>query len=181
MGNKKEAKKAFNTIIKKLPYAQCWDPQGWFWNVADAAKDQLLLIDKGVKIENYTSESLVSSAWAKLGEKDYDSAIVFAKKCINLYEKEALKQQEKLKGFLPKSKAHDPWALNDVATAYFIMGEAYFKKGEYEKAYEAYKHIVEKLKYAQCWDPQGWFWKVADGAKKKMKKAKAHIRNRLYK
>lgn len=173
MGNKKEAKKAFNTIIKKLPFAQCWDPQGWFWKVADAAKDQMLFIEKNIEITDYKSSSLISNAWQKFNSKDYESAIIYAKKCIELYEKEALKQQSELKGFLPKEKAFDAWALNDVGTAYFIIGESLTKQGKYKEAYEAFKTLSEKFKYSQCWDPNGWFWKPAKEARKRMQKLRS--------
>ncbi len=59
---------------------------------------------------------------------------------------------------------HRYWALNDVATAYFIQGEAYRKKGEAAKAREAFQKIIDEFSYGQCWDPKGWFWKPAEGA-----------------
>jgi len=40
-GKTKEAKEAFKTLIKEYPYAQTWDPRGWFWRPADAAREKL--------------------------------------------------------------------------------------------------------------------------------------------
>ncbi len=34
-----EAAAAFKTVIDELSFAQAWDPRGWFWPVADAAKE----------------------------------------------------------------------------------------------------------------------------------------------
>jgi len=33
-GNKEEAIKLFEDLIKEYPFAQAWDPRGWFWSVA---------------------------------------------------------------------------------------------------------------------------------------------------
>ncbi|MCF7907660.1 MAG: hypothetical protein K9L86_02140 [Candidatus Omnitrophica bacterium] len=45
-----EASKAFSVIIEKYPYAQCFDPRGWFWSPANAAKDAIKEI-ANVKLE----------------------------------------------------------------------------------------------------------------------------------
>ena len=58
------------------------------------------------------------------------------------------------------------WALNDVGTALFILGEAYRNAGQYEEAAQAYKKLINEYFYAQCWDPKGWFWKPAEAAEK---------------
>ena len=36
-----EAIKAYKTLQKKVPFAQCWDPKGWYWKPVDAAKKSL--------------------------------------------------------------------------------------------------------------------------------------------
>ena len=38
---KDEAAAAFNMVVDELAYSQAWDPKGWFWTVADAAKQSL--------------------------------------------------------------------------------------------------------------------------------------------
>jgi tetratricopeptide (TPR) repeat protein len=40
-GKNEEAKAAFKMVIDEFSYGQCWDPQGWFWKPADAAREQL--------------------------------------------------------------------------------------------------------------------------------------------
>ena len=37
------------------------------------------------------------------------------------------------------------------------------------EAMASYKTLLEKVSFAQCWDPNGWFWKPADAAKKQVK------------
>ena len=36
-----EATAAFKMVIDELSYSQAWDPRGWFWSVAAAAKESL--------------------------------------------------------------------------------------------------------------------------------------------
>jgi hypothetical protein len=40
LGKIDEAKAAYAAVIE-LPYARCWDPQGWFWSPAQVAKQNL--------------------------------------------------------------------------------------------------------------------------------------------
>ncbi|MBN1521964.1 MAG: tetratricopeptide repeat protein [Candidatus Aureabacteria bacterium] len=169
-GKNEEAKKVYNKIMKDYTYAQSWDPQGWFWKVADSAQDQILIMEAGIDFGDYTSETLTVKAWQALGSGDYDASILYAKKCVQLYKKLADEQQSKLDGYLPKEKAFDAWALNDVGTCYFIMGDAYMGKNDAPKALESYKILVDKYFYAQCWDTKGWFWKPAVAARGKINK-----------
>ncbi len=54
------------------------------------------------------------------------------------------------------------WALNDVAAAYYVLGQAQDHKGDYAKASRAFQQIVNHYSLAQIWDPQGWFWSPVD-------------------
>ena len=60
------------------------------------------------------------------------------------------------------------WALNDVGTSLFILGEAYRQSDNKEEASKAYKQLIDEYFYAQCWDPNGWFWKPAEAAQQKL-------------
>ncbi|MBI2104268.1 MAG: tetratricopeptide repeat protein [Candidatus Omnitrophica bacterium] len=163
-GKAKDAQAAFQTVIDKLGYAQCWDPKGWFWKVAEGAKDQLAISGTSYDFGDYTSQTLTTKAWEALDAGDYKGVELYTKKCIELYEPKAVEQQASLTDFAPKEKAFDSWALNDVATCYFILGKAHAAQGKLEEAKSAFNTVVEKFSFAQCWDPQGWFWKVAKGA-----------------
>ncbi|MBN1522478.1 MAG: tetratricopeptide repeat protein [Candidatus Aureabacteria bacterium] len=172
-GKNEEAKKTFNEIIEKYTYAQSWDPQGWFWRPSEGAKDQILLMETGIDFGDYTSQTLTAKAWQALGAGDLDEVLVYCRKCVQLYKKYADEMQAKLNAYAPKEKAFDYWALNDVGTCYFIMGEAYLGKNDYKKALEAYKMLVDKYFYSQCWDSKGWFWKPAVAARGKINKIAA--------
>ena len=47
-----EAKRIFKIIINKYPYAQAWDPRGWFWSLKLAAEQSIKKIETGsIEIE----------------------------------------------------------------------------------------------------------------------------------
>ena len=48
-GDKKAAKEAFDKVVKEFPFAQCWDPKGWFWKPADAAKKKSVELEFDAK------------------------------------------------------------------------------------------------------------------------------------
>jgi len=169
-GKVKEAQTAFQTVIERFPYAQCWDPRGWFWRVADGASDKLLTIGTPYDFGDYTSQTLTTKAWQSLDAKDDKGVEIYTKKCIELYEAEAKKQQASLTEFAPKEKVFNNWALNDVATCYFILGESLLAEKRYPDAKAAFDRVVNDFGFAQCWDPKGWFWKVAVGARGRLNK-----------
>ncbi|MBI4597239.1 MAG: tetratricopeptide repeat protein [Candidatus Omnitrophica bacterium] len=169
-GKVEEAKKSFNTVIQKFPFAQCWDPQGWFWKVASASSDRLTTIGTSYNFGDYTSQTLTTKAWEALTAKDFKGVELYTKKCIELYEGEAKKQQASLTEFAPKDKAFNYWALNDVATCYFIAGEALMEQKKHKEAKAAFERVVNDFRFAQCWDPKGWFWKVETGSRGRINK-----------
>ncbi len=111
-----------------------------------------------------TSQTLTVNAWKALGEGSYANAIKYTEKCAELYEAEARRMQASLSAKAPPDKVHDYWALNDVGTSYFIMGEALTKLRKYPEALAAFKVVQDELSYAQAWDPKGWFWSPSDAA-----------------
>ncbi len=165
-GRDKEAVTLCRQIIEHYGYSQCWDPRGWFWKVADAAYDQIVFMEAHIDFGDYSSSTLTVKAWQAMTTGHYDEALVFTRKCIYLYRQEAQKMQDALKQYPGKDKAFDFWALNDVGTCYFMMGEIYLAKQKWDKAKEAYKKLTQHYSFAQCWDPNGqFFWKPALQAK----------------
>lgn len=117
---------------------------------------------------DYTSQTLTTNAWHALGAGNYELAIKYTEKCAELYEKRAREMQSSMKAKAHIDKVHDYWALNDVGTSYFIRGEALAKLGRKAEAIAAYKVVRDELRYAQTWDPKGWFWSPADAADPKI-------------
>lgn len=124
-----------------------------------------------------TSEALTTAAWAAL-EPQPEEAIKHAQKCIDLFEDEAIEQQNALTEAPPEGQVTDEqkeaifsnWALNDVATCYFIAGKASEKLGRVDDAKEAYQGAQE-FPYARTWDPT-WegFWSPAEEAEREFSK-----------
>ncbi|MBI3601280.1 MAG: tetratricopeptide repeat protein [Candidatus Omnitrophica bacterium] len=169
---KDESKEAFSKLVKDYSFGQTWDPKGWFWKPAEAAKEKLAMAEAGVNLDfgDYTSSQLVQKAWAALAANDLNAVVTYVNKTVDLYAAKAKEMQSSLKEYPweSKEKTFSYWALNDVGTALFILGEAYRGAGKKEDAVQAYKKVIDDYFYAQCWDPQGWFWKPAEAAQQKL-------------
>ncbi len=167
-----EAKTAYEKLVSDYAYGQAWDTKGWFWKPAEAAKEKLAMIESGSDLDfgDYSSSALVSKAWKALGDKDLDDVLAYVNKVIELYADQAKTMQGSLTEYPweSKEKIFSYWALNDVGTAFYVKGEALKNSGQMEEASEAYRQLVEDYFYAQCWDPQGWFWKPSEAAQKRL-------------
>ena len=121
---------------------------------------------------DHASSTLTGKAWAALNAKRFEDAQTYAEKCAALYEKQALEMQKSLTAPLPASEREAVfklWALNDVGTCLFILGQAFEKQEKPREALVAYQKLTGSLSFAQAWDPQGWFWKPAEAAKSRVK------------
>ncbi len=172
-GNTEKAKEAFEKVVNDYSFGQCYDP-GWkiFWKPAEASKEKLDQIAKGIDLDfsDSSSSALTTKAWQALSIKNIDMVKGYADKVISLYESKAKEMQASLKEYAweSKEKIFSYWALNDVGTCYFILGEVFRLNNRKTEALEAYKKLVNEFSYAQCWDPQGWFWKPAEAAQQKI-------------
>lgn len=120
---------------------------------------------------DHRSETLTTKAWDAYGSRNFDDALAYIGKTVELYEDEAKKMQASLKELPrrePKEETFKRWALNDVGTSLFIRGEILLKQGNKKAAKEAFDKLVKEFPFAQTWDPKGWFWKPADAAKKRL-------------
>ena len=116
-----------------------------------------------------TSEDMVTEAWKALDAKTMDHAMAQARATIQEWSSAALYLQRKKMqdvGHLVDygGDANDRklifqyWALNDVAAAYYILGQAQDRQGDYAQASRAFQQIAAHYSLAQIWDPKGWFW-----------------------
>ena len=162
------AKQVYTEILEQYGFAQCWDPQGWFWSVASAAMDQLECIELGINYGDYTSSTLTERAWNAFKKGRYREVDLYVKKCLELYQTEAASMQASLTWYPPTGHEWDYWALNDVATCLYISGRSLQMRGQNREAAKAYRRIVDEFSYGLCWDPRGWFWRVILGAKRQL-------------
>lgn len=114
-----------------------------------------------------SSETLTVKAWKALAEKKYPELFAYTSRCVELYADEAKRMNGEMTDYEPSATAAQKWALNDVGTCLFIKGEAYVNLERYPEAVKAYRAVVDDYKYAQCWDPKGWYWRPAEVAEKK--------------
>ncbi len=167
-----EAKEVYKKIVNEYSYGQTWDVKGWFWKPAEAAKEKLAMIESGSNLDfgDYSSSFLTVKAWEALGKSDSESVKTYVNKVIELYGEQAKQMQTSLTEYPweSKEKIFSYWALNDVGTAFYILAESYKKAGKTKEAQEAYKKLVDEYFYAQCWDPNGWFWKPAEAAQQSL-------------
>jgi hypothetical protein len=114
--------------------------------------------------------NLTVSAWESLAQKDFEGVSAYANKCLELYEPKAKEMALGMKSFSRSGHEDDFALVNDVATSHYIMGEAYMKLGRTGDAVKEFNYVIETYPYAQCWDPKGWFWKVAEVSGKNIEK-----------
>ncbi|MDP2940237.1 MAG: hypothetical protein Q8O13_09215 [Candidatus Omnitrophota bacterium] len=125
-----------------------------------------------IDIGDSSSSFITTKAWEMYSKKEYTSALAYAEKCIELYESEAVTQQESLARYPEKKYISKYWALNDVGTCYYIAGLVSLEMDRNEQAQGYFTFIVEALPYASCWDTRGWYWKVSPEAEKELQKLK---------
>ncbi len=116
------------------------------------------------------SSTLIGKAWTALNQSDLEGVLAYTNKCLELYTEQAKKMQSELTDFAKGTteEISGYWALNDVATALFIQGEAYRKADMKDQAKVSYEKVINEYKFGQAWDLQGWFWKPAEAAKEKI-------------
>jgi tetratricopeptide (TPR) repeat protein len=168
-----KAKASFERVVKEFSFGQAYDPANKaFWKPADAANDKLNMMAKGLDLDfgNMSSQAIVAKLWESLNKKDLDAVIAYNNKLVGVYAEAARKMQASMTEYAWESpeKIHSFWALNDVGTGMFILGEAYRAAGKNAEAAAAYKEVVNNYLYAQCWDTNGWFWKPAEAAQQKL-------------
>ncbi len=162
------AQNVFTDIVENYSYAMAWDPRGWYWNVAEGAKNMLDAMRIGVDYGDASSAYLTVKAWNQLRENNYNLAVIYADRCIELYKEQALKQQESLKALPKKKDAAKYWALNDVGTCYYIAGLSYLRQKELEKSKMYFNFVRDNLSYAQSWDNRGWYWRISEAVNKEL-------------
>lgn len=115
-----------------------------------------------------SSSTLATRAWDALRQKDYAGARQAARRCQELYRAQAETMQKALATLPGKESSPQQWALNDVGTCTYILGQAAEAENRREEAMTAYREVIEHYLFAQCWDPQGWYWQVAVAARERL-------------
>jgi tetratricopeptide (TPR) repeat protein len=120
--------------------------------------------------EQVHSSEYVNKAWSELGKRNFEQVYEITDECIEVFSRQASEQAQQLDDFPPKGREDRYEVMNDVATCYFIKGEAYMRQEDNEKAEEIFQRIVQYYPYAQAWDPRGWFWSLKEKSEITLKK-----------
>jgi beta-glucuronidase len=116
------------------------------------------------------SSDYVKMGWTQLGKRNFEQVYKITDECIEKFSFTADDLAKDLAGFPPKGKESFYQIMNDVATCYFIKGEALMREGRAEEAKKVFREVIEKYPYAYAWDPRGWFWSIREKAQVTLKK-----------
>ncbi len=173
-GYNSEAEEAYKMLIDENKsrglffFAQCApDPDSEYqdlWKPANAAYARLI----GYETEIVDNVGLIKAAWSSLNI-DTEKARKLAELCIDMFSDY----------LLPGDDEATQWARNDVATAYFIIGEAWRMDNSPDDANDAFSEIIDNpsLQGAQCLDlgPDGIYntaddsyWDVVEAARDRL-------------
>ncbi|MDP2939500.1 MAG: glycoside hydrolase family 2 TIM barrel-domain containing protein [Candidatus Omnitrophota bacterium] len=120
--------------------------------------------------EQLSSNDFVIKSWEASGNNNLEKVLEYTNKCIELYKLEADKLEAQLSNFPLRGHENEYQVLNDVATCMFIQAEALMRNGKIEEAKKVFKEIIKNYKFAQAWDPRGWFWSVAEKSQDSLNK-----------
>lgn len=136
----------------------------------------LIFMSSFCRAEKPVHEIEVAKAWEAFNKKNYKTAVKHARNCILEFRSAAKRLQAKIEEDGEKPATGKPkddkcreaifrnGPLNDVSTAYFVMGFALEKMGERADAYKAYVSAAS-LTHGRTWDPvKEVFWSPAEAA-----------------
>jgi hypothetical protein len=155
-----EAKKLLKTNKNSLKYNYC----------LQAVSSYSLAGSDISKAKDLPSPLLTFLSWIELTNKNYDRALQLTQQCVEKYQDEALSQQKTLNAFPHSAEARYYWALNDVGTCLFIMGESYYQLKSYQESYNTYQKLACNFSFAQCYDPDKGYWKPSKVIESKITK-----------
>lgn len=126
---------------------------------------------------------LMKEAWDEFNKGDWRAAVQKAGDCVSQFRDSADDEQadlEKRHALIPSGKVSkqaqieiiDRGPLNDVATSFWIEGQALEKLNDIDGAKKAYE-AASKYTYARCYD-RGWdgFWSPSERAGQRLRHLK---------
>lgn len=192
IGDFAKAREYLDRVIYEYPMAKYKDERYGEIDVKPECDVAILLVvERDACPFPESSQDYTALGWTYLGRRKLSTAIAMAEACIVRFQSSAIKQQSDHgraygKGW-PDLKP-DPnentdileryWALYDVGTCFFILGQAYERQADmarenqrllYEKAISCYDEVIRKYAGAQCFDPRGpWYWRVKEGVERQI-------------
>ncbi len=115
------------------------------------------------QFRNLSSQECVRKGWEYSSHGDIKKLSDLTNACVESYGKQADREAAQLKAFpaLAQDRPDPNQTMDDVATLLFIRAEATMREGKIKQAIVLFEQILKKYKWAQAWDPRGWYWSVA--------------------
>lgn len=107
---------------------------------------------------------LLSLARQAKDKGDYNGVYDYVAQAMTRFGAQARVEQKSLSDFPPADQMSGYATLNGVAEAQFVRAETLKIEGKKEEAVKAFEIIIEEYKFAQAWDPRGWYYKLAEVA-----------------
>jgi len=196
LGEYAKSEQLFSEVLDKYPNVGWEDPTvGGRIHVSPLCEvGRILAKEQDRSPFPESSEAYTSLSWNYLNKGRFDPARILATACIRSFE-EVANQQEA--AYRRRYRSKDPqlspnpndnqdilqqyWALFDVGTCHFIIGQAFQREADllkddggqvarmrtlYDEAIQQYNTVIDSYSGAWCFDPHGpWYWSVARGAK----------------
>lgn len=137
-------------------------------NASISSNQSAVVLEPGDSV----SSTLTRKAWAAFEAGNLGAVLAYTGRCRELFQDEALAQQASLIGPVASTdleRVRAQYALNDVGTCLFILGQALERAGNLQEALSAYELLIHRFSYAQCWDNNGWYWFPADSARARVR------------
>ena len=112
-----------------------------------------------------------TKAWVALKAGEHEQVSELTTKCFKEFGDEAVKQQKESGGEIFKENASSFPELNSVGTCLFILAESLSQQGNAEKSQAILKKLINDFPECHCANKQGYYWKPALAAEKRLAEA----------
>jgi tetratricopeptide (TPR) repeat protein len=197
IGNSQEAKDCLYRAIREYPKSRYDDPNYGYIPVKPQCDVALQLLSERSR-DRFPEKSAdyAALAWTDLRRKRFAITIAMAEACIARFQDAAVEQQKEHEheygnGWPDLSSDPDEnrtmlrkyWALYDVGTCFFILGQVYEKQGDmarekqqtqeartlYDRSVKCYDEVIRKYSGAQCrMQHDRSYWKVKRAAERQI-------------
>jgi 4-diphosphocytidyl-2C-methyl-D-erythritol kinase len=118
--------------------------------------------------EELEPTELSTKAWVALKAGNHKEVSVLTEQCFKEFGEEAEKQQSENKEQITKDNASDFPELNSVGICLFILGQSLAEQGDKELSEAVFAKLIENYPDCHCENKQGYYWKPAKAANKKL-------------
>ena len=108
----------------------------------------------------------LSRGWELLEAGNQEATVGFVDRSLSAMAGAAKAEARTMTGFAMKGKEFDYPKVNAAGTFSYIRAKAFERAGKRDEWLAALRQVWTDYPFCQAWDPQGWFWKPGQAAKK---------------